>query len=114
MTPTCTQGTNPQFEIQSHGNATILAVSGDLTLATAAAFRAAILDRLTGRPKRLLVDLTRVQGLEEGGLGCLLVTALWARKFGTEFSLIPSADLRDRLTAGHLDGYFVLAEPGRV
>ncbi len=112
MTPSCTCSACPVFEMRSHGNSVVLAIAGDLTLATAAAARAAILEPLKGRPKRLVVDLTRVQCLDEAGIGCLVAASLWARKAGTEFGLIPSAGLWDRLTAARIDRYFVLVEPG--
>jgi anti-anti-sigma regulatory factor len=93
-------------------NAVLLSLGADLVRPAACQVRDALLDLLAARPKRLLVDLTRVQTLDEVGLGTLLVVALWARKFSVEFALIPSQPARDRLTTTRLDGYLTLVEPG--
>jgi anti-anti-sigma regulatory factor len=97
---------------QQDENAVLLSLGADLVQTAACQVRDALLDLLAARPKRLLVDLTRVQALDEAGLGTLLVVALWARKFSVEFALIPSQHTRDRLTTARLDGYLTLVEPG--
>ena len=110
MSGTHTQQPNPLFATRTGDNAVVLGLSADLVRPAACEVRAALLDLLAARPKRLLVDLTQVQAVDEAGLGTLLVVALWARKFSVEFALIPSQIARDRLTTARLDGYLTLVE----
>jgi anti-anti-sigma regulatory factor len=110
MSGTHTQQPNPLFATMASDNSTTLRLSADLVRPASREVRDALLDLLAARPKRLLVDLTQVQTLDEAGLGTLLVVALWARKFSVEFALIPSQTTRSRLTTARLDGYLTLVE----
>ncbi len=56
-----------------HGVA-VLAVSGEIDLATIPAFEAAIADALTQRPTALIVDLSGVEFLASAGLQALVAT----------------------------------------
>lgn len=112
MSGTPTRQPNPLFAIQTSDSAVLLSLSADLLRPVACEVRDALLALLAARPKRLLVDLTRVQALDETGLGTLLVCALWARKFSVEFALIPSQTARSRLTTARLDGYLTFVESG--
>jgi anti-anti-sigma factor len=100
------------LQTQVQAETAVLTVSGRLGRPAAAQVRATLLDQLQNRPKRLLVDLTHVLDIDEAGLGTLLIVSLWARKFATEFALIPSQTLRDRLTTARLDRYFTPMEAG--
>jgi anti-anti-sigma regulatory factor len=104
------QQASPLFATRKDEHSAVLSLTADLVQPAACEVRAALLDLLGSRPKRLLVDLTQVQAVDEAGLGTLLVVALWARKFSVEFALIPSPITRGRLTAAHLDGYLTLVE----
>jgi anti-anti-sigma factor len=53
---------------------TVLAVSGDIDLATIPAFEAAIAEALTQRPTALIVDLSAVDFLASAGLQALVAT----------------------------------------
>lgn len=52
----------------------VLAVSGEIDLATIPAFEAAIADALTQRPSALIVDLSEVDFLASAGLQALVAT----------------------------------------
>jgi anti-sigma B factor antagonist len=52
----------------------VLAVSGEIDLATIPAFEAAIADALTQRPTALIVDLSGVEFLASAGLQALVAT----------------------------------------
>jgi anti-anti-sigma regulatory factor len=114
MSGTPAQPANPPFATRQDENSVVLSLGADLVQPAACQVRDALLDLLTARPKRLLVDLTHVQALDEAGLGTLLIVALWARKFSVEFALIPSQTARGRLTTARLDGYLTLVEPGSI
>jgi anti-sigma B factor antagonist len=112
MTVTHTPQTNPLFTTRQDSDAAVLNIVVDLVQPAARQIRVALLDLLETRPRRLLVDLTQIQAIDETGLGALLVTALWARKLCVELALIPSPAARSRLTTARLDGYLTLVEPG--
>jgi anti-anti-sigma regulatory factor len=111
MSRTPAQASNPPFTTRGDKNTALLSLGTDLVQPADRQVRDALLDLLAARPKRLLVDLTHVQALDEAGLGALLVVALWARKFAVEFVLVPSQTARDRLTTARLEGYLTLVEP---
>jgi anti-sigma B factor antagonist len=52
----------------------VLAIGGDVDLATIPAFQAAIADALSRRPKALIVDLSAVDFLASAGLQALVAT----------------------------------------
>jgi anti-anti-sigma regulatory factor len=108
------QPANPLFSTHKDEHTAFLSLGADLVQPAACQVRSALLDLLATRPKRLVVDLTCVQVLDEVGLGTLLVVALWARKFSVEFAVIPSQTARTRLTTARLDGYLTLVEPGSI
>lgn len=106
------QQADPLFTTRQDGNTVAVSVAADLIHPAAHQVRVALLEVLEARPRRVLIDLTRVQAIDETGLGALLITALWARKFSAELAVIPSPSARSRLTTARLDGYLTLVEPG--
>lgn len=60
--------------VSHDGDVAVLAVSGEIDLATIPAFEAAIADALTHRPKALIVDLSAVDFLASAGLQALVAT----------------------------------------
>jgi anti-anti-sigma factor len=84
---------------------------GDLRAPATQQFRIRILEALQTRPKRLLLDLGAVRGLDDTGLGVLLIARLWAQKQDARLDLIPSPAIHDRLTEARLDRYFTFIGP---
>lgn len=60
----------------------VLAVTGDLDLTTAPAFRRAVLDRVHGGARRLVVDLTPTDFVDSIGLGMLVAALKRVRSHG--------------------------------
>jgi anti-sigma B factor antagonist len=52
----------------------VLAVAGDIDLATVPAFQAAVTEALTEEPSALVIDLTKVDFLASAGLQALVAT----------------------------------------
>ncbi|WP_243769841.1 STAS domain-containing protein [Amycolatopsis acidicola] len=61
-----------QVTVEKHGEAAVLAVSGDIDMVTAPEFEKALMAALRDRPERLVVDLSGVDFLGSAGLTALV------------------------------------------
>jgi anti-anti-sigma factor len=93
-------------ETTESGGATIVAVDGDVDLATVPQLRTALLGAAAagdGRP--LVIDLTAVTFMDSSGLAVLLATTQAARERGRPFAIVcPEGPARLLLAVTGLDG----------
>ena len=78
------------IDIESHGDAVLLVLRGDLDLATAPALRDALADVIAG-DARIVVDLQAVEFLDSAGLGMLISGRKRARTAGGDLELVCSS-----------------------
>lgn len=76
------------LDVEERTNANVLAVSGDLDVATAPQVRTELVRLLTDDAIRLVVDLTRVDFIDSFGLGVLVGGLKRAKTTGTDLVLV--------------------------
>lgn len=88
---------NLEVTSQSLGSTEVLAVAGQVDVATVDALAGAIRDALDGEPETIVVDLSEVAFFGSGGLGMLLAADAHARRDGCRLVVVPGTGAARRL-----------------
>lgn len=78
-----------EVTIQALGSTRVLAVAGQVDVATADALAGAIRDALHDGPETIVVDLSAVAFFDAGGIGVLLAADAHARRDGCRLVVLP-------------------------
>jgi anti-sigma B factor antagonist len=94
--------------VAQHGDITVLAIGGEIDLATAPVFEKAIADALADDPPALVIDLTEVSFLASAGLQLLVATQERLGEAG-EFAVVADGPATSRpIQLTELDKIFAL------
>src|SRR5690348_17002595 len=89
---------------ERHAGVDVLAISGDLDLATKRSARSALQRALAGADQALVLDLSGIEFLDSTGLSVLIHTASEARATQRGFALVlPPGVARQTVEIAHID-----------
>lgn len=88
---------NLEVTTRSLGSTEVLAVAGQVDVATVDVLAGAIRDALDGRPETIVVDLSEAALFGPGGLGVLLAADAHARRDGCRLVVVPGTGAPRRL-----------------
>jgi anti-sigma B factor antagonist len=80
------------LDVGERDGATVVAVSGELDLASAPRLRDVAVGRLMGGDKALVLDLTGVEFLDSTGLGTLVAVLKRARSLDADLALVIASE----------------------
>ena len=99
------------IDISGQANATIVHLSGALDQSTFSQFDAALEEQVGTGGRSLIIDLSKVDQIDEAGLRQLYLSLKKARQSGKDLLLAqPQEVVLDALTASRLDEIFVIYE----
>lgn len=81
------EGPELKVNVEPRGDAVVVAPQGDIAYSEATPFRAAMRAVMDGRPKRVVIDLSRVDYMNTPGLAVMVEALQGARKTGARLVL---------------------------
>lgn len=80
-----------RLEDSQHGQASVVAVAGELDALSAPQLDAHLTGLLTDQPSYVVIDLTEVEFLDSTGLGVLIKALTHLREHGAEMALVATS-----------------------